>query len=57
MKQVRYFEAMYLGAITKHYTKDTEDFVTYVNSLELFDKSMAITYISFDDGTTVGKAE
>ena len=57
MKQVRYFEAMYLGAITKHYTKDTEDFVQYVNLLKLFDTSMSITYISYDDGSTVGKAE
>ena len=57
MKQVRYFEAMYHGAIEKHYTKDAADFENWIKTLKFFDTSAAVTYIAYDDGTTEGKAE
>lgn len=56
MKQVRYFEAMYHGAIEKHYTKDTADFENWIKTLKFFDTATTVTYIAYDDGTTEGEA-
>ena len=57
MKQVRYFEAMYLGAIEKHYTKDTADFKNWIKTLKFFDTATTVTYIAYDDGTTEGETQ